>query len=472
MSSRFLTGALVTATCLIFSGILGFNLEPRIPIVKIGNPNSHFGYSVAQHQSVLETISSKRRVTSWLLVGAPKDHNLQPGTHRSGALWKCPFTSNSSDCVQVHTDGFKDANENLLPPNVDEIKDDQWLGVTVKSQGVGGDVLVCAHRYMHRGPGFQWGFGLCYLLNQNLDMTETMEPCRGKAVAKGHEQYGFCQAGMSGLLLKDEVVLGLPGPYTWRGTVHSHNISKDFFSRDKTQYFGPVTENDSPVDKYSYLGYSVTTGYIETGERDDLVVSAPFYNTRHASGAVYVYTNGRTGIDRDTPYARIEGPAGESRFGFSMTSLGDLNRDGYLDVAIGAPYEDRGAIYIYLGSADGLVLEPSQVLGSADGLVLQPSQVLGSADGLVLEPSQVLGSADGLVLEPSQVLGSADGLVLEPSQVLGSADGLVLEPSQVLGSADGLVLEPSQVLGSADGLVLEPSQVLGSADGLVLEPSQ
>ena len=59
---------------------------------------------------------------------------------------------------------------------------------------------------------------------------------------------------MSGLILKDEVVLGLPGPYTWRGTVHTKNISENFLFRDKTQYFGPVTENDSPVDKYSYLG--------------------------------------------------------------------------------------------------------------------------------------------------------------------------------------------------------------------------
>ena len=30
----------------------------------------------------------------------------------------------------------------LAPPNPDEIKDDQWLGGTVRSQGAGGDVLV------------------------------------------------------------------------------------------------------------------------------------------------------------------------------------------------------------------------------------------------------------------------------------------------------------------------------------------
>ena len=69
-----------------------------------------------------------------------------------------------------------------------------------------------------------------------------------------HQQYGFCQAGTSGILLEDEAVLGVPGPFTWRGTVHTSNISDDFLHKDKTQYFGPLTEVDSPVYKYSYLG--------------------------------------------------------------------------------------------------------------------------------------------------------------------------------------------------------------------------
>lgn len=50
-----------------------------------------------------------------------------------------------------------------------------------------------------------------------------------------------------------------------------------------------------------------------------------------------------------------------SRFGFAITSLGDLNKDGYDDIAIGAPYEGKGAVYIYLGSDKGLITEPSQV---------------------------------------------------------------------------------------------------------------
>ncbi|KAL1514272.1 hypothetical protein ABEB36_003555 [Hypothenemus hampei] len=53
-----------------------------------------------------------------------------------------------------------------------------------------------------------------------------------------------------------------------------------------------------------------------------------------------------------------------SRFGSAIASLGDIDLDGYNDVAISAPYEDDGigAVYIYLGSSEGLQDEFSQRL--------------------------------------------------------------------------------------------------------------
>lgn len=72
---------------------------------------------------------------------------------------------------------------------------------------------------------------------------------------RAHEDYGFCQAGTSGALFDDDtMVLGTPGPYTWRGTVYVMSFEQDYLKRDKLHYYGPHTDNTSPVDKYSYLG--------------------------------------------------------------------------------------------------------------------------------------------------------------------------------------------------------------------------
>lgn len=38
-------------------------------------------------------------------------------------------------------------NNNLSGPHPDEIKDGQWLGVSVRSQGPGKKAVVCAHRF-------------------------------------------------------------------------------------------------------------------------------------------------------------------------------------------------------------------------------------------------------------------------------------------------------------------------------------
>jgi hypothetical protein len=40
-------------------------------------------------------------------------------------------------------------SQNLMPPGDDEIKDGQWLGVTVRSMGPGKKVMVCTLQNLH-----------------------------------------------------------------------------------------------------------------------------------------------------------------------------------------------------------------------------------------------------------------------------------------------------------------------------------
>lgn len=116
-------------------------------------------------------------------------------------------------------------------------------------------VLVCAHRYISRTGESQHGQGLCYVLSNDLKYDETYEPCKGRTTTRAHEDYGFCQVGTSGTILDDNtIVLGTPGPYTWRGTVFVISVGGEYLKRDKIHYYGPHLEQTSPVDKYSYLG--------------------------------------------------------------------------------------------------------------------------------------------------------------------------------------------------------------------------
>lgn len=41
--------------------VAGFNLEPRIPVIKFGEPGSYFGFSVAEHL----TVGGGGEKTSW-----------------------------------------------------------------------------------------------------------------------------------------------------------------------------------------------------------------------------------------------------------------------------------------------------------------------------------------------------------------------------------------------------------------------
>lgn len=49
------------------------------------------------------------------------------------------------------------------------------------------------------------------------------------------------------------------------------------------------------------------------------------------------------------------------RFGTAITALTDINGDGLTDVAVGAPLEGQGAVYIFNGKPGGLSPQPSQV---------------------------------------------------------------------------------------------------------------
>ncbi|XP_078385897.1 integrin alpha-8-like [Cetorhinus maximus] len=112
----------------------------------------------------------------------------------------------------------------------------------------------------------------------------------------------------------------------------------------------------------AYFGYVVAVTDINSDGRDDILVGAPLFISHgldgkwHEVGQVYVYLQEQDGPFKK-PTQTFTGTDKFGRFGSAIATLGDLDYDGYRDVAIGAPYageDGNGRVFIYLGHANGL----------------------------------------------------------------------------------------------------------------------
>ncbi|XP_015415049.1 PREDICTED: integrin alpha-5-like isoform X1 [Myotis davidii] len=120
----------------------------------------------------------------------------------------------------------------------------------------------------------------------------------------------------------------------------------------------------------SYYGYAVAATDLNGDGLDDLLVGAPLLMERTADGRlqevgrVYIYLQQPAGME-PTPTLTLTGHDEFGRFGSSLTPLGDLDQDGYNDVAIGAPFggeTQQGVVFVFPGGPVGLGSKPSQVL--------------------------------------------------------------------------------------------------------------
>ncbi|XP_049292932.1 integrin alpha-PS3-like [Anopheles funestus] len=112
-----------------------------------------------------------------------------------------------------------------------------------------------------------------------------------------------------------------------------------------------------------YFGYALLTEDFNSDDLPDLAIGAPMHSRAvdYDNGAVYVLLNmGELNFELQTKLMSSYELGG--RFGTSLGKIGDLNRDGYGDIAVGAPFEEDGTVYIFLGSPNGLQSRPSQRL--------------------------------------------------------------------------------------------------------------
>uniref|UniRef100_A0AAY4EWU4 Uncharacterized protein n=1 Tax=Denticeps clupeoides TaxID=299321 RepID=A0AAY4EWU4_9TELE len=382
--------------CYLWSFAAGYNLDVDGPLQFRGPNGSLFGYTVLLHRA--------------LLVGAPvADSSFSRAAKKPGAVYKCSVTD-GRHCEQLPF-GHHSCGKTCYPED-----DNQWMGVSLSRRPDGGDVVACGHRwknvfYSKQDNQNKLPHGVCYKFTPDLTQSRALTPCYRDHQRKFGEDYGSCQAGISNFQTKDLIIMGAPGTSYWTGSVLVYNTSSNVVAA--------YLDDDSTVQYGSYLGYAVSAGHFlhresmeivggapqhgQTGRAyvfsmqgnllsiintelkgtklgsyygasvcaidlnsdglSDLLVGAPMYSSVREEGRVHVYINQGNANLTEAKFVLVGRDSYAARFGETIANLGDIDNDGFPDVAVGAPQEDdlQGAIYIYNGRKNGITRTFSQV---------------------------------------------------------------------------------------------------------------
>ncbi|XP_046490038.1 integrin alpha-PS5-like [Neodiprion pinetum] len=349
--------------------------------------SSYFGYSLALWSSGNKDLNG-----SWIFIGAPRANSSRyPNAREPGTVFKCeigkPCTEWSFEHSSIKpgdgswlggsimTEKRSDANVLVCGPKWLDVlhsktnqpipmtgvcykraakennsnQDKTTIGISgngegYNSNGLGASIHIpddSLRNAVIGGPVQRWGRGALTEIQWTFDGNQrsNLLPFRplensayaGYAITSGYYFNTFERI----------TVTGAPRTAKLRGSVFESNFRN-----------GTISSLGSGEQAGEYYGYALASCDVNGDGRDELLVGAPHWTKDVDEGRVYVLT-GR----RDKTFAvasRLEGRTPRGRFGSTITCLGDVDFDGYADVAVGAPYAGSGSVFVYRGSRSGL----------------------------------------------------------------------------------------------------------------------
>jgi signal transduction histidine kinase len=300
---------------------------------------AQFGYSVA-----LGDVTGDGQAE--LIVGA---RNCNVRERDMGAVFIYESWPNEST-------NFNVAFLNIAPLNVGRTRVNFGCSVAFVGDVNGdrfGDLITGALRYSSGGAAINhYGAARLSSVSTNLAWTRFGD--------QSGDLFGFAVAS-AGDVNRDgysDIIIGAPrrsGRLHYQGEAKVFLGSPTGFQRDSHVIFVGLKPE-------AMLGSAIgCAGDVNGDGYDDVIVAAPDHSSdKEKAGRVTVYFGSAKGLTNAAAWA-LEGHEPLGRFGTAVAGVGDLNRDGFDDIAIGAPGptgpEFRGdwpgKVYIYFGSSNG-----------------------------------------------------------------------------------------------------------------------